>query len=89
MVKLSRLKLTDAIKARIAIVRFGETYVNGGGVGPLTYSDLDLLKVELANELLLELEQQEADRVAQLNDLPRPGPVPVVEVSLHPKRRHA
>jgi len=87
--QMKTIRLTENLKARVAIVRRGAEIANGGGRF-LTYSGLDLLKVELANELLEELSRQDAAqhaRLDRLNALPPRRPVAVVEVSLQPKSR--
>jgi len=90
-VRLSKLTLTDAIKARLAIVDAGERAVNADGCGsPLSYSGLDALKLEFANEVLAEIARQQMARdarVDQLEDLPMPEPVAVVDVGRHRKMR--
>lgn len=83
------LKITDDILYRLAIIRRGEETVDGGGTGALTHSGLDVLKAELAEEVIAainEQAQQRALRLASIDDTPK-RQAAVVEVSIRPKRR--
>lgn len=86
MKRLRTLKLTDEIYYRMAIVRRGEELVSGGGFGP-SHGQVDVLKIEFADEVLHAIETQAMDRLRRVADLPRPTPVPFVEVTMRPKRR--
>jgi hypothetical protein len=90
MVKLRKLELTEAIRARLAIVEKGAEYVNANGCGdPISYGGLDMLKLELANEVLAEIARQEMARSSRLDQIDgqlERKPAVVVEVSLRPKR---
>lgn len=88
---LRRLKLTQAIYSRMAIVEASLEHVSGGGYGP-SWSAVDMLKAEFADEVMAAIREQGAARQARLDRLaalPRPEPVPFVEVRLQPKRRRA
>lgn len=89
MVNLKKLELTEAIRARLAIVRRAEECMNGDGrLQP--YSLVERLKFELAEEVIAEVARQEMVRAARVADIDRQlerRPAVVVEVTLRPKRK--
>lgn len=91
---MTTLKLTEAIRARLAILRYAASYVGDDG---LEYERLfprryDLLKLEFADEVLDAIRDQAAARRLRLKSLaalPRPAPAAVVEVRLTRKKKRA
>jgi len=78
--RVTRLRLTDAVRCRIAIVRRAARLVDAIG-----YSKYELAKVEIAEEILALVDDQE--HAARLRQLPATTVAAVVDVRLVPKRR--
>lgn len=69
MSRTKKLQLTEAILARVAIIRICAPHVRHGGYG-LTPTDFELLKAELADEVLAEIQRHEAlrrERIEQVD----------------------
>lgn len=84
---VKRIQITEAIRSRLKILRVAEQNIGCSSAGPM-YGDYEAVKLEFADEVLLEIERSE-DRRARMDALPRREPVPVVELRLSPKRRRA
>lgn len=83
--KIRRIKLTDAVRYRIALVR--RAYELDCPHAAYDYTAIDQAKRELADELIALVEAQESvERAARLRRLPNRAVAAVVELSLRPKR---
>lgn len=87
--RIKKLELTEAIRARIGVVRICQENVTGGGFG-LSPSDLSYVLAELAEEVLAEVTRQElmrAERIDRVDAMVDRQPVGVVDLELRRKRR--
>jgi len=74
--RVTRLRLTEAVRCRIAIVR---------RAARLSYPQYELAKIELADEILALVDEQE--QAARLRRLPERAAPAVVSVCHEAKRR--
>lgn len=84
---LRTLRMTDEIRSRLKILAASRPLI-GCADECISYTVYEGLKAELADEIVLEINRQAAERAERLRALPRATPA-VVEVRLTPKRRRA
>lgn len=84
---LKHLELTDVLRARIEAVQAALMVYQPGRESA---SVIELPKLDLADAMLAEYARQlvkTAQRAARLASLPKPALMPIVEVTIRPKRR--